>query len=389
MELETDPERIERFAKEREDENWEFRSFLKGLDMEEEELDGLVHEFFEEVSGGVDCHACANCCRRALPLLDAADVARLAKGLAMPEETVRERYLVPDEEEKDRFTFNRKPCPMLSGNRCTVYASRPEDCRSFPHLHKDGFSSRLISVIGNCGICPIVYHVFERLKEVLWTPERAPLDEYKALKSEVLMDRVDEVFRDRPDDWRAGLEDLGFEYFDDEENLEEQEEREEQEAEPENPRQQALVDYFEGRRAWSEDLLEAFCKEKAAEEPPFALFRRYFRQANPNLKALLLHGVERHPDRVGFLLDFTFFHEFANILGTLIPLYTQVCQEETDLETFTELAQDFYNATFPDGYDAYMALCEIFASGTQKRAIVESLMAEEEEENPEGEVPRH
>lgn len=384
MELETDPKVIESLAKEREGENWEFRRFLKGMDMEGEKLDGLVRELFEEVSAQVDCCACANCCRKVLPLMDAMDVTQLASGLGMPEEMVLERYLVPDEEERDRFMFNRKPCPMLADNRCRVYDSRPEDCQSFPHLHKDGFRSRLISVIENSEICPIVYHVFERLKEALWTPERSPLDEYEALKDEVLMDRVDEVFRDRPDDWREGLEELGFESFEDEEDLEEQEE---QEAEPENPRQKALVGYFEGRRAWSGDLLEAYCKEKAGEEPPFALFRRYFRQANPNLKALLLHGVKQHPDRVGFLLDLTFFHEFENILGSLIPLYTQACQEETDLETFTVLAEDFYNATFPDGYDAYAALCELFAPGTRKRVIVGSLMAEEK--NPEGEVSRH
>jgi Fe-S-cluster containining protein len=56
---------------------------------------------------------------------------------------------------------------MLLENRCTVYEFRPEDCRSFPHLHKDEFVFRLIQAVQNCSICPIVFHVFERLKNDL------------------------------------------------------------------------------------------------------------------------------------------------------------------------------------------------------------------------------
>jgi hypothetical protein len=46
--------------------------------------------------------------------------------------------------------------------------ARPNDCRLFPHLHKKGFVFRLIQVVENCSICPIVFNVFERLKQELW-----------------------------------------------------------------------------------------------------------------------------------------------------------------------------------------------------------------------------
>jgi len=167
MKLQTDPKVVAKLAEDREDRNWRFRSFLKGVDLEIEELDAIVHQHFEDVSSQIDCCACANCCREVLPVLDASDVARLASGLNLSEQKVTDRFLVPGEEET-RFTFNKKPCPLLQGNRCTAYASRPEDCRSFPHLHKEEFVFRLIQAVENCSICPIVFNVFERLKDELW-----------------------------------------------------------------------------------------------------------------------------------------------------------------------------------------------------------------------------
>ncbi len=41
----------------------------------------------------------------------------------------------------------------------TQYQCRPDDCRSYPHLHKRDFISRLINVIGNYSVCPIVFNI--------------------------------------------------------------------------------------------------------------------------------------------------------------------------------------------------------------------------------------
>ena len=170
MRLETDPKRVAELAGEREDENWRFRSFLRGLDITIEELDALVHDHYAVVSSRIDCCACGNCCRKADPLLLQADIQRLASGLNLCEADVIEQYLQPGDEE-DSFEFKASPCPLLSGNMCTVYDSRPEDCRSYPHLHSTEFVLRLIQAVVNCSICPIVFNVFERLKDDLW-PER-------------------------------------------------------------------------------------------------------------------------------------------------------------------------------------------------------------------------
>ena len=41
--IETDVDRIKHLSKQKEDENWDFRSFLKWCDMPPEEIDSIVH----------------------------------------------------------------------------------------------------------------------------------------------------------------------------------------------------------------------------------------------------------------------------------------------------------------------------------------------------------
>mgnify|MGYP006284957437 CR=1 FL=1 len=70
-----DPQRIKKLAQEKEDENWEFRVFLKRIDMRSEELDALVHGLYRDISSRIDCLECGNCCRSILPNLSPADMA--------------------------------------------------------------------------------------------------------------------------------------------------------------------------------------------------------------------------------------------------------------------------------------------------------------------------
>ena len=74
----------------------------------------------------------------------------------------KDQYLVKDEE-PGKFVFNKKP--FLKDNLCSRYAYRPKDCKSYPHLDKSGFIFRLINMVENCSICPIVFNVYESLKD--------------------------------------------------------------------------------------------------------------------------------------------------------------------------------------------------------------------------------
>lgn len=201
-------------------------------------------------------------------------------------------------------------------------------------------------------------------------------NDYEKLTNEIIRDKVNEIFRNHLKDYIAKMEELGFEYFEEDDDYEEIEERN---ARPENQRQRVLVAYFENKKKLSKEIFESYSEEKAAENPNYPLIRKYFKEANKNLKTLLLYGLDNYPGRIDLLSDLSFFHEFENILSILITYYTQACVDEENLDTFSELANDFYYSTNPDGYEAYYALRELFEPKTDKRKIIDFLIAEEED----------
>jgi len=203
------------------------------------------------------------------------------------------------------------------------------------------------------------------------------LDDYEKIKNEIIRDKVNEIFRKHPKNYIAKMEELGFEYFEDDDDSEEIEERN---AKPENQRQRDLVAYFKNKKKLSKKIFESFSEEKASDNPNFPLIRKYFKKANQNLKALLLYGLDNYPGRIDLLSDLTFFHEFENILSILISYYTRACVDQQNLETFAELAKEFYFFTSPDGYEALYALRELFEPDTDKRKIIEFLISEEQQD---------
>jgi Fe-S-cluster containining protein len=159
--LETDLRRIAAAARANWADNWNFRAFLR-KSIDPAVLDGTVQRLNAAVSAGIDCRTCANCCREIFPILDDADVDRLASHHGVTRAAFDAEHLRPIGAAR---AFNAQPCPMLQADGCCgVYAARPDDCRSYPHLHKDDFLSRSVGVIENYRICPIIYNVYERLK---------------------------------------------------------------------------------------------------------------------------------------------------------------------------------------------------------------------------------
>lgn len=202
------------------------------------------------------------------------------------------------------------------------------------------------------------------------------LEEMQRLKREVIFKQVANAIRSRPDDIVAALEEIGFTYCDDDTEMEEA--LEEERARPQNDNQEGLVACFEGKNEPTEAHLAMFLSERDNEQPNHPLIRRYFKAGNPRLKELILMGLERDPADMDLLSDLTFFHTFHNILDTLIQCYTRACIHHRDMATFSELVLDFYYATNPDGYEAFYALRELFDSDSEKRKIIDALMADEE-----------
>jgi uncharacterized protein len=179
MKIETDLKVIKDLAEKREKENLDFRTFLKGSYMEIEEMDEMVHNLYEVVVAHIDCKNCGNCCRVISPTMEEGDIDRMAKGIGISPSEVILKYL---EEEDDRFSkdliFNSLPCPFFEENSCTSYEYRPEACRSFPHLQKDEFVFRLMGVVQNYEICPIVFNVYEMLKKRFSWPKNSKKGRY-------------------------------------------------------------------------------------------------------------------------------------------------------------------------------------------------------------------
>jgi Fe-S-cluster containining protein len=159
----TDLTKIRYYAGKNDKRNWEFRAKLKFIDMPTRELDGLVHRLHAEVSSQIDCRSCANCCKAMRPTVGKTEAGRIARHLGISNEAFKNEYIEFDHEEQ-RDLMKRIPCPFLQDNKCSIYELRPKDCRSFPHLHKRDFTSRLITVIHNYALCPIVFNVYERLQ---------------------------------------------------------------------------------------------------------------------------------------------------------------------------------------------------------------------------------
>ena len=140
--------------------------------MDIEELDAIVHGLFREISAEIDCRSCGNCCRKISPVLDQEDIEKLSMGQGISPEDVKRQFLMYDDDFSEGLIFNEMPCPFLKGNQCSSYEFRPEACRSFPHLHKDEFVSRLMGVVQNYEICPVVFNVYEQLKKKFSWPKR-------------------------------------------------------------------------------------------------------------------------------------------------------------------------------------------------------------------------
>jgi len=94
--METDLIKIENHAKERENENWNFRTFLKGYDIKN--LDTIVHKLFKQVSEAIDCTACGNCCKKTQPILKKKDINKLSKSLNITPNQFITKYVDKDED---------------------------------------------------------------------------------------------------------------------------------------------------------------------------------------------------------------------------------------------------------------------------------------------------
>ena len=155
------PDKLKKAFNKVEEENWTFRTFLKGT--EPKDLDKLVNKLHHTLFKEIDCKECQNCCKSIVPTLTNKDISRISKVLGMTFEEFKNNYLKEDE---DQWIINSNPCPFLTTGGCSIYDSRPRTCMEYPHTDKKEVVHRLYNIIGNCEICPVVFEIIERLKMV-------------------------------------------------------------------------------------------------------------------------------------------------------------------------------------------------------------------------------
>jgi hypothetical protein len=135
--------------------------FLRGLKMapSERRVDSVARELHAEAFAAIDCTRCSNCCKTVSPVLNDADIKRIARHLGLPRQEFIDTYLEIDPEDgKQRMRV--LPCPFLADDGCCrIYEHRPRTCREYPHTDKRGFSSRTHMHAENTLSCPAVYQV--------------------------------------------------------------------------------------------------------------------------------------------------------------------------------------------------------------------------------------
>lgn len=163
--MEKDPKKVKKLAGVKEDENQEFINFLRNCD--HHEVDKIVHSLNKKHLSNYDCTSCANCCKQLIITITEEDIVRIAEYLDISSSEFKKTYV--KRKLPQGYTLDSPGCPFLDADsdKCTIYECRPEPCSSFPHLYKDNINHRLINIMDNTYICPIIYNLIEELKEEL------------------------------------------------------------------------------------------------------------------------------------------------------------------------------------------------------------------------------
>lgn len=157
------PDKVQEAAQRKEDENFRFRSYLKGH-ANEEELDRQFLQLHEELFADYDCSKCRNCCKLYKGSIPAEDVERDAEYLGITTQQFIDFFL-----EKDRsgigYQTKHKPCDFLqSDGNCKLGECKSDSCKNYPYTNQPERLCSLLSVLDVVKICPVAFEIFERLK---------------------------------------------------------------------------------------------------------------------------------------------------------------------------------------------------------------------------------
>ena len=127
------PTEIKAKARKLEDENYDFRTFLK-CNADPDELDERFAALHKELFADYDYCKCANCCKSCDILLDYENIEGLMHSVTIEKSDFIKLYLTKSEDDEKPYKFKDNPCFFLDedNGHCDVQEHKPHDCRSFP-----------------------------------------------------------------------------------------------------------------------------------------------------------------------------------------------------------------------------------------------------------------
>ncbi len=129
-------------------------------------VDKLLPDLHEEAFSHIDCLQCAGCCKSISPRFKTPDLKRISRYLGMRESAFIETYLRLDED--GDYVVKSSPCPFLGAdNYCSIYDVRPGDCENYPYTDSIEFVKRPNTTYLNSTICPAVFYVLEKLRDIV------------------------------------------------------------------------------------------------------------------------------------------------------------------------------------------------------------------------------
>ena len=141
------------------------KKFQKLVKQKTKDLDSTVHQLHKETFEEIDCLKCANCCKTTSPIFTDRDINRISAHFKVRPANFVEKYLHLDEDED--YVLNEAPCTFLgTDNYCSIYEVAPRACREYPHTNRKQIYKILNLTIKNMAICPAVFEIVQKLKEI-------------------------------------------------------------------------------------------------------------------------------------------------------------------------------------------------------------------------------
>lgn len=128
--------------------------------------DVLAEEMHRQVFAHTACLDCANCCKTHPPLLKERDIRTIAGFLKISQAAFIAQYAILDED--GDWVMHTVPCPFLQpDNACSIYESRPQACREYPHTDRKKLYQIADLTLVNAEICPAVAPILNEIMSKL------------------------------------------------------------------------------------------------------------------------------------------------------------------------------------------------------------------------------